>query len=99
MIDSTSRYAGLPKLTYTTPDGRVIVYLSRRFVPQPGSIPSQGQVTVQQSEHDRLDLVTARTPIRQPELFWRIADANEAMNPFDLTRPAGRTLRVPAPQV
>jgi len=98
MLDPTSRYAGLPRLVYVTPEGRTIVYLSRRIVPQPESIPSQGGVTVQQSDRDRLDLIAART-LRQPELFWRIADANEAMNPFDLTVPPGLVLRVPTPQV
>ena len=98
MLNATSRYAGLPHLVYTTPEGRSIVYLSRRIVPQPETIPSQSVVTVQQSERDRLDLIASRT-LRQPQLFWRIADANEAMDPFRLTFPAGCVLRVPAPQV
>lgn len=98
MSAPTSRYAGLPHLIYVTPEGRIIVYLARRIVPQPLSIASQGGYTVQQSDRDRLDLIAART-LRQPELFWRIADANNAMNPFDLTLTPGLVLRVPAPQV
>jgi nucleoid-associated protein YgaU len=43
-------------------------------------------------QSDRLDLIAART-LGDPLLFWRIADANDAMNPFDLlTR---RALRIP----
>src|SRR3712207_7753957 len=33
---------------------------------------------------DRLDLITART-LGDAEQFWRVADANDTMNPNDLT--------------
>jgi hypothetical protein len=33
------------------------------------------------------------------EQFWRVADANNAMNPFDLTAEPGKTIRVAVPQV
>jgi hypothetical protein len=98
MIEPTSRYATLAQLTWVAPDGRTITYLARRIVPQPGSIPIQGGATVQQSDRNRLDLIAART-LQQSELFWRIADANGAMDPFDLTRTPGSVLRVPTPQV
>jgi hypothetical protein len=41
--------------------------------------------------------VTSRS-LGVAEAFWRVADANDAMNPFDLTREPGRRLRVPQPQ-
>ena len=47
---------------------------------------------------DRLDLIAART-LGDPEQFWRVCDANDAMNPVILTEEPGRTLRVPVPQV
>jgi len=53
------------------------------------------EVTV--SQGDRLDLITART-LGDPEQYWRICDANEAMNPPDLTDEPGEVLRVPVPQ-
>jgi hypothetical protein len=99
MTAPTSRYAGLPYLTYTAADGETIVYLSRRFVPQPWTIHAPTGVTVQQADRDRLDLVTTRALRQQPELFWRIADANDAMDPFDLTHPPGLVLRVPSPKL
>jgi hypothetical protein len=99
MTAPTSRYAGLPYLTYVAPDGQTIVYLSRRFAPQPDTIHAPTRVTVQQADCDRLDLVTARALHQQPELFWKIADANDAMDPFALTYPPGLVLRVPAPKV
>ncbi|HVR06732.1 MAG TPA: hypothetical protein VMW75_01680 [Thermoanaerobaculia bacterium] len=98
MTAPTSRYAGLPYLTYLAPNGETIVHLSRRFLPQPRTIQGPTAVTVQQADRNRLDLVTART-LHQPELFWRIADANNGMDPFDLTHPPGLVLRVPAPQL
>ncbi|HXO43190.1 MAG TPA: hypothetical protein VN999_17200 [Thermoanaerobaculia bacterium] len=99
MIAPTSRYAGHRSLTYTAANGDTIRYLSRRFVPQPSAIQAAGTVTVEQADRDRLDLVTARALHQQPELFWQIADANAAMDPFDLTSTPGLRLRVPAPRV
>jgi len=58
-------------------------------------MPLLVEVTVTQG--DRLDLITART-LGDPEQFWRVCDANNAMNPPDLTAEVGRTLRIPIPQ-
>jgi hypothetical protein len=59
-------------------------------------MPLLVEVTVTQG--DRLDLITART-LGDPEQFWRICDANNAMNPFALTAEPGRVLRVAMPQM
>jgi hypothetical protein len=96
MFEPTSRYYALETATLTAPDGRIIAYKRRRFLPQGESMPLLVEVTVTQG--DRLDLITART-LGDPEQFWRVCDANNAMNPFDLTAEPGRTLRVPVPQV
>lgn len=95
MFEATSRYASIETATLTTADGRVIAYKRRRFLPQGDAMPLLVEVTVAQG--DRLDLITART-LGDPEQFWRVADANNAMNPFDLTAEPGRTVRVPVPQ-
>lgn len=84
MIAVTSRYYGLPTNTMTLPDGRTVVYLTRRFVP-----PADASVIVYEypvTPADRLDLLAA-TYLGDPEQFWRIADANTAMNPADLIPP------------
>jgi hypothetical protein len=94
MFDFTSRYAGLATATYTTPDGRTIAYVRRRFLPPGGMLPLLAEVAVQPRE--RLDLLTHRA-LADPLQFWRIADPNDAINPFDLEED-GRTLRVPVPQ-
>lgn len=95
MFTATSRYAAIPNLIYTGPDGRQIVYKARRFLPLPARVPGRGTVEVRPG--DRLDLVAARA-LGVPEQYWRIADANGAMDPFDLVAVPGRKLRVPVPQ-
>jgi hypothetical protein len=72
------------------------VYWKRRFLPAGDTLPLLVEVTV--TEGDRLDLIAART-IGDPEQFWRICDANDALNPFDLAEEPGRILRVPIPQI
>lgn len=96
MFEPTSRYANLKTATYTAADGREISYVRRRFLPQGESQPLLVEATV--INGDRLDLITNRT-LGDPEQFWRVADANNAMNPVDLTGEPGRILRVPIPQV
>jgi nucleoid-associated protein YgaU len=94
MFESTSRYYALENATLTTPDGRIIAYKRRRFLPDGKDMQLLVEVTV--TEGDRLDLITART-LGDPEQFWRICDANNAMNPLELIEP-GRVVRVPVPQ-
>jgi hypothetical protein len=95
MFDYTSRYFALPVAALHTPDGRDIVYVRRRLLPRGETQPLLAEVSVQQGE--RLDLFTYRT-LGDPLQFWRVADANNAVNPFDLVDPPGQTLRVAVPQ-
>ncbi len=96
MFDHTSRYARIETATHERPDGLTVTYVRRRFLPQGERLPLLVEVTI--TDGDRLDLITART-LGDPEQFWRVADANNAMNPFDLTAEPGEILRVPIPQV
>ena len=96
MFDHTSRYYSLPVATLTLPNGQTIAYVRRRFLPQGDKLPLLAEVPVAQGE--RLDLVTNRT-LGDPLAFWRICDANNAMDPQALTAEPGRVLRVPLPQV
>jgi len=95
MFDPTSRYYAIETVQLTAPEGRVIAYKRRRFLPQGETLPLLVEVVV--TEGDRLDVITART-LGDPEQFWRVADANDAMNPTELTDEIGRALRVPIPQ-
>ena len=92
---TTSRYASLPVLTHTDPGVRAVSYFGRRFLPAGSSMPLLMGVTVTQS--DRLDLIAART-FGDPEQYWRICDANDALDPFELTATIGRVLRIASPQ-
>ncbi|HEX2095729.1 MAG TPA: hypothetical protein VHG28_25245 [Longimicrobiaceae bacterium] len=92
MFEHTSRYARVADARYVTSDGEEIVYKVRRFLPRGETLPLLGQVTVR--AEDRLDLIAAHT-LGNPELFWRICDANNALSPWELTDRPGRLLRVP----
>lgn len=93
MFDPSSRYAALETATRTEGDSTV-AYKRRRFLPPSSRLPLLTDTTV--GEGERLDLVTART-LGDPEQFWRVCDANDAMKPADLER-SGRRLRIAVPQ-
>lgn len=95
LFPATSRYHGLGIRTFTTDDGKEIKYLARRFVPDPQRFETLRVHSVVQG--DRLDNVTA-SYLGDPEQFWRIADANYAMNPHELTATAGRPIRITLPE-
>lgn len=95
MFDSTSRYKNLEiaQTSITAKDGttRTVKYVRRRFLPK-----SAGVIVVQEhivNDGDRLDNITA-IHIGDPTQFWRVADLNTAMNPFDLTTKIGHPLRI-----
>ena len=95
LFTATSRYYGLDTATLVTAGGQTIVYVERRFVPPPESFQLLQEHTVTQGE--RLDNIAARY-LGDPELFWRLCDANRAMRPDDLTATPGRRLRITLPQ-
>lgn len=89
-----SRYHGLERAVWRGERGRPVVYLRRRFVPSPERFSTLGVHPL--SDGERLDHLAARR-LGDPELFWRICDANGAMKPWELTETPGRTLRIPLP--
>ena len=93
MFDSTSRYAALAVMQMTLPNGREVSYVTRRILPQSATLTVLSQTKLAAGE--RLDLFTART-LGDPLTFWRICDANAAMDPDDLITP-GAILTVPLP--
>lgn len=95
MFPPTSRYHEIETAKFVAADGREIVYLRRRFLPDLRAILVLAEHTV--VEDDRLDNVTARY-LGDPEQFWRVADANEEMQPDALTAEVGRAVRIPMPQ-
>ncbi len=95
MIDPTSRYATLEIASHTTPQGRELRYLRRRFLPQARDMQVVAQATVGAGE--RLDLLAARV-LGDPLQYWQLCDANDAMRPNDLVARPGRMVRVPLPR-
>lgn len=96
MFETGSRYYDLEQAKLTSRDGRVISYKRRRFLPKSSEMQVAAEVSVVLGE--RLDLISARV-IGDPEQFWQICDANDAMNPPDLTSVPGRILRVAMPRM
>lgn len=87
-----SRYAGTPILTRDPGiGGDPLAYLGRRLLPQPQHLGVLGEHAVVGG--DRLDSLAARY-FGDPELWWRIADANVAAHPDELTATIGRWLRI-----
>lgn len=95
LFPPTSRYYGIDTATIEATDGRVTIYIRRRFVPAPERFALLLEHSVTQGE--RLDNITARY-LGDPEQFWRVCDANGAMRPEELTEKVGRRLRITLPE-
>jgi hypothetical protein len=95
LFPPTSRYHGLETGTWQGADGRTIVYVRRRFVPPPERFALLQEHTV--VEGDRLDNLAAQY-LGDPELFWRLCDANAVLHPDEITQPVGQTLRITLPE-
>jgi hypothetical protein len=91
----TSRYYGLETAVIRTADDRENIYLRRRFLPGPERFALLVEHVVTSGE--RLDHLAAKY-LNDPEAFWRIADANAAMRPEELTEIPGRRLRITLPE-
>ncbi len=91
----TSRYYGLPTAQRKAADGKIITYLTRRFIPPAAGMAVLVVHTVTSAE--RLDNIAANY-LGDSTLFWRVADANEAMKPADLAATPGRQLAITLPQ-
>lgn len=94
LFPPSSRYAGIDTKMIETADGRVVIYLQRRFLPSPDNFSLLQEHVVTQAE--RLDNITALY-LGDPEQFWRICDANGAMRPQELET-IGRRLRITLPE-
>jgi hypothetical protein len=102
MAAGAGRYDRVQTATTAVPDGaggsRDIRYLRRRTPADPASIVPLAVHLVRAD--DRLDLVTARY-LGDPAVFWRVADANNALDPDALAgqQAEGTTLVIPVPGV
>jgi len=95
LFPPTSRYYLVDTAMLTSPQGKTIVYLKRRFIPSADNFRLLENYVVK--DGDRLDNLAARM-LGDPLAFWRICDANDAMRPEDLTETPGRAIRITLPQ-
>lgn len=89
-----SRYGGVATKTMVI-DGRAVLFLQRRFVPQPDRFAVIGEHVATQGE--RLDQIAAQA-FGDPEMFWRLCDANRALRPAELTDTIGRRILITLPE-
>ena len=94
LFSPSSRYNGIETAKLFTAEGEEVIYLRRRFVPQPERFALLREHLV--TEGDRLDNVAAQH-LGDPELFWRLCDANRALRPEELEE-VGRRLRITLPE-
>jgi hypothetical protein len=92
----TSRYADVGLDAWSPPDGSPPVpFLRRRLCPGPERFTTLYEVRV--AEGDRRDLLAARH-LGDPELWWRLADANGVVDPRLLAATVGARVRIALPE-
>ena len=92
---ATSRYAGIATAMYEKADGGTLVYLKRRFLPQGDDFSVVHEHVVTAGE--RLDNIAAQY-LGDPEQFWRICDANNAVQPEALVSEPGKRINITLPE-
>jgi len=90
----TSRYFPVGVAQLTLPDGRVLSYLRRRFLPPVEKFSVLAEHLV--IDGQRLDHIAA-LHLGDAEQFWRIADANGALHPRDLLE-VNQSLKITLPE-
>ena len=94
LFPPNSRYHGIDTAVLETPEGRTVVHLRRRFIGPPENFALLQEHTVIQG--DRVDNLAAQY-LGDPELYWRLCDANLVRRPEDLTAAPGSRVRITLP--
>jgi len=95
LFPASSRYHGLAAGVHQTPDGRSLVYVTRRFVPSAERFALLQEHAV--VEGDRLDNLAQRY-LGDAQQYWRLCDGNGARRPDELIEEIGRLLRITLPE-
>lgn len=90
-----SRYHGIALAQMMLPSGETVAYLKRRFVPPPERFALIQEHVVLQGE--RPDTVAAHY-LGDPELYFRLCDANGVLTPAQLTAIVGGRIRITLPE-
>ncbi|MEZ4293399.1 MAG: LysM domain-containing protein [Polyangiaceae bacterium] len=88
MIDKTSRYAKTPTFTAKDASGEEVTLVELREIPE-----TTGVFYHTPGDGERLDHLAQRY-LRDPRKFWRICDASDVLDPFDVIV-AGRPVLIP----
>lgn len=88
MIDKSSRYARTGTYAAEDASGEVVEALELRAIPK-----IQGVFFHTPREGERLDHLAQRY-FRDPKRFWKICDASDELDPFDVLVP-GRPVLIP----
>jgi hypothetical protein len=100
-VSGAGRYDSAETATTTVPDGlggtREVAYIVPRVPSAADPVPMAWHRVV---GDDRLDLLAVRY-LGDPAAAWRVADANQALDPDELTGPdaVGRVVVIPVPGV
>jgi hypothetical protein len=89
-----SRYYGMPVASFSSLQGEQAQYVRRRFIPPPERFALMQRYRVLQG--DRIDVV-AGSVLGEPLFYWRICDANLALDPDEATATPGAFIRIPLP--
>jgi len=89
MFDRDSRYSKLKPITVNGPNGTPVRIVPIRFIAAATPV-----IARRIKQGDRPDLL-AYEFFKEPQLFWRIADANEVMRPSELTATLGALTGIP----
>lgn len=90
-----SRYHGLDTAQWTRPDGELVSYVRRRFIPPPENFATLHTHRV--AEGDRPDNLAAKY-LGDPQQYWRLCDGNGVMRANELIETLGRGLRITLPE-
>lgn len=93
-FSESSRYRGVPLATLARADGSLIAYAKRRLIPPRREIALAAVHIVQGGERPDLQ---AHAFYEQPLLYWRIADGNAVIDPFELSDTLGARIAIPVP--
>lgn len=94
MFSNNSRYHHLQDRVHTSSTGATVMYKSRRLLALERPLNSPFDIETRAGE--RPDLLAHRI-LGDPQLYWRLCDANGVVEPNELTAVAGRRIKSPMP--
>lgn len=89
-----SRHHGLPVVTTTTADGRVVHTLARRLLRDPDDLVERSRVELRAGE--RMDEVAA-THVGDPLAWWLLVEAHVVAHPAEVVAEPGAHVRIVQP--